>query len=57
MGEKSTSDPLTARITALEPMSKETTLGELVSVGLQTGRADKVPALCWAAFGIFAQQN
>lgn len=34
-------------------MSKKTTLEEIVSVGLQTGRADRVRA----AFGILAQRN
>lgn len=38
-------------------MSKKTTLEEIVSVGLQTGRADTVLVLCWSAFGIFAQLN
>lgn len=57
MGEKSKSDHSTAHITALQPTPKKTTLEEIASVGLQTGRAVTVPVLCWAAFGIFAQQN
>lgn len=56
-GEKYKLDHLTAHITALQLMSKKTTLEETASVGLQTGRADRVLVLCWAAFGILTQQN
>lgn len=56
-GKISKLDHLTAHITVLQLMSKKTTLEETASVGLQTGKAERVLVLCWAAFGIFTLQN